>query len=98
MPGTLDTALAITDRFYIAARALEFHAFLEFAGLMREFIRISRDPAGGCREYHAQYIGEKFGCIFGRMLAHPPQFQAFLRGWHGTTPPVTPVHTPQISR
>jgi hypothetical protein len=32
------------------------------------------------------------------MLAHPPQFQAFLRGWHGTTPPVTPVHTPQISR
>jgi hypothetical protein len=72
---------ALSDLFYSQATQTGCHAFIEFAGLMNEFIRV-------CEEAHAKgldfpfanthsgtplpfaphnlsYLGEKLGCIYG---------------------------------
>lgn len=70
-----------TDAFYRAAASAGCHAFIEFAGLMNEFIVVCADAeergdhgwvhANGHGEnmalepYQVAYIREKLGCIYG---------------------------------
>jgi len=70
----------ISNAFYDAARAAGVHSFIEHTGLMNEHLNLLRlaavagvDPEFVSRHgsavvpmagHHAQYLGEKFACIF----------------------------------
>lgn len=73
------------------------HAFIEFAGLQAKFIDLCEDALrngvefpfanqhSGARwplaPHHAQYLGEKFECIYGFALkADPTLAEAFVEG------------------
>jgi hypothetical protein len=74
-----------TDAFYRAAIVSGVHAFIEFCGLMNEFIEVCRDAdADGVafenanvhstsvlplRAIRAAYLAEKLKCIYGPSLA-----------------------------
>jgi hypothetical protein len=84
----MDTAAQI---FYAAAQKTDFHQFLEFTGFMREYTKVCAEllkrgvdfteETGELKGYEAQYIGEKFGCIFTPLLHKSPGgFKAFLEG------------------
>ena len=71
---------AIANTFYAASAMAGVHSFIEHTGLMNEHIKLLRlaaaagiDPEFVSRHggqgvpmagYHAQYLGEKFGCMF----------------------------------
>ncbi|HET9954109.1 MAG TPA: hypothetical protein VFQ61_06380 [Polyangiaceae bacterium] len=65
------------DQFYVQAQAIGFHQFIEFAGFMREFVKLCRELEARGKDfrwwavepqpYHASYLGEKFGCLYGKM-------------------------------
>lgn len=81
--------------FYASAVPLHCHPFIEFTGLLNEYVGICRraHAAGFAFEqasahggealpmapYEAAYIGEKLGCIFGPSLRDPENLKAFLR-------------------
>jgi hypothetical protein len=83
------------DAFHAGAGSA-CHAFIEFAGLQAKFIdmceqalvagiefpfanRHSRTP-WPMETHHAEYLGEKFHCIFGFALAADPKLrEAFIR-------------------
>ncbi len=63
--------------FYRNAVLLNWHPFVEFAGLMKEYINILHDTYREGREwseplqlkpYQIDYIAEKLDCIFGGQL------------------------------
>jgi len=75
---------AASDRFYSGATDAGCHPFIEFCGLMNEYIKVCRD-ARDCgvdfseanthsgralplAAHQAAYIAEKFNCIFGPAL------------------------------
>lgn len=71
------------SRFYAMAVGIGHHQFIEFAGFMREYIVMCRSAldqgidfgttgALPMQPFHASYIGEKFGCIFGETLKREP--------------------------
>lgn len=78
----------IKDSFYVAAQRVGLHQFVEFAGLMNEYIKICETMhKNGIdfgtidlqpKDYQMAYIGEKFDCIFGEALAKPEMRAAFI--------------------
>jgi hypothetical protein len=81
--------------FYYAATRIGNHAFIEFCGLMNEYIKLCHEAheqgidftllnvhSGRplpMKPHHADYIGEKLGCIFGAALADPAIGTVFLQ-------------------
>lgn len=66
--------------FYGMAVATNVHAFIEFTGLMNEFIKICRNTPGfmmanthnerplNMERFHVAYLAEKLDCIYGPTL------------------------------
>lgn len=75
---------AASDHFYMMATATNCHPFVEFCGLMNEYIKLCEEAhAEGTdftqanihagvplpmKPYHVAYLGEKLGCIYGPSL------------------------------
>lgn len=87
---------AASDAFYLAATATHCHPFIEFAGFLNEYIKLCQQASAAgidfmmanthtgvalpIQEFHAAYIGEKMGCIFGPSFSSDPNlFKAFAR-------------------
>ncbi len=95
----LRTMQAISDTFYRQAVVCGVHAFIEFTGFMNEYIKICREnlEAGidysetdthsvqslDIAEYQADYLGEKFNCIFGNAFKDNPKIAALF--WERVT-------------
>jgi len=88
--GMLRRMAEIADAFYWSAFVARVHSFIEFAGLMNEFIKLcseaevqdidwtqsnvhSQAATLPMQTWHAQYLGEKFGCIFAGTFARKPE-------------------------
>jgi hypothetical protein len=85
---------AASEAFYRAAAATHCHPFIEFTGFMNEYIKLCEEAfakgvdfmmanthtgvALPIQSFHAAYIGEKMGCIYGPSFADPSLFQAFV--------------------
>lgn len=85
---------AASDAFYRAAAATHCHPFIEFAGFMNEYIKLCEQASAAgvdfmmanthtgvalpIQEFHAAYIGEKMGCIYGPSFADPNLFKSFV--------------------
>lgn len=83
-----------SNAFYSRAVRIGCHPFIEFAGLMNEYIKLcqqaheagidfneSSGHSGNplpMAPYEAAYIGEKLGCIYGPSLQPPENTRAFL--------------------
>jgi hypothetical protein len=83
---------AVTAAFYPAAASTGVHTFIEFTGLMHEFIKICRQSAAQdvdfasasthtgkplvVYSYNADYIVEKLDCIFGPAIKSSPEVRA----------------------
>jgi hypothetical protein len=95
----LDMKIASAE-FYRMATAIGVHSFIEFAGLMNEYINLCADALKGGQDYtqanvhtgtalpmqayHARYLAEKLGCIYGSALTTSPQLtRAFLERLYG---------------
>lgn len=93
----LDDAERIACAFYAAATSgpgAQFHAFIEFCGLMREWVLIARDTLAAGVPAHvanthtgtplvmaphrAAYLIEKLDCIFGPAFRHDREARAAL--------------------
>jgi hypothetical protein len=86
---------AASDAFYWRAFSIGCHPFIEFCGLMNEYIKMcanARDAgidfaeasahsgrALPMQEFEAAYLGEKLGCIYGPSLQDPANRRAFMR-------------------
>lgn len=80
--------------FYMKAANIGCHPFIEFCGLMNEYIKMCQQAhekgidftnanahsgvALPMRSFEAAYIGEKLGCIFGPSLQDPDNLRAFI--------------------
>jgi hypothetical protein len=79
----------LSNTFYARAIHIGNHAFIEFCGLMNEYIKMcsmafdkgqdftqsnihSGKPLVVMQDYHAKYLGEKFGCIFASSFGGDP--------------------------
>jgi len=86
---------AASDRFYESAFRIGCHPFIEFCGLMNEYIKMCEQAhkagidfphasahsglAVPMAPYEAAYLGEKIGCIYGPSLQDPANLKAFMR-------------------
>lgn len=84
----------VSNGFYAAVIKIGVHPFIEFCGIMNEYIKMCQNAeaqgidfinahahsglALPMRTFEAAYIGEKLGCIFGPSLQDPANRQAFL--------------------
>jgi len=80
----LNRMRAASNAFYVAAANAGCHAFIEFTGLMNEFIKLCEDAEQQgtdwvhanvhgdvhlpFKPYHVEYLSEKLECIYGRRL------------------------------
>jgi hypothetical protein len=80
---------SISSAFYSHAVRVGCHPFIEFTGFMNEYIKLCHNAlaenvdfamasvhSGGAlpiKDYEADYIGEKFECIFGPTFAANPE-------------------------
>jgi hypothetical protein len=80
----LDAMEVVISRFYPAAVNTHVHAFIEFCGLMHEFLQMCRATHEEGRDFtmcnthtgealvmkphHVAYLAEKLGCIYGPAL------------------------------
>lgn len=85
---------AASSQFYAAAFRIGCHPFIEFTGLMNEYIKICyRAHEQGLdfnlcsahsgialpmEDYEARYLGEKLGCIYGPSVQDPVLGKAML--------------------
>jgi hypothetical protein len=85
-----------SDDFYGAAMRTECHAFIEFTGLMNEFIRVCEEAVAAGQDFttcnthsgnplpmkpwHAGYLAEKIKCIYGPVLARDPEARRAFLG------------------
>jgi len=74
-----------SDEFYRSAVAINNHPFIEFAGLMNEYIKLCREAlkqgidftqasthtgvALPFQAFHIAYLGDKLDCIYGPSIA-----------------------------
>lgn len=88
----LDAMRAASDAFYAAAFRIGCHGFIEFAGLMNEYISVCRatlddgtdftqcnthsGAALKMQPYHVGYLTEKLDCIFGPTVVDDPKLRA----------------------
>lgn len=86
LQDTLAQMRRVSTAFYVGARSLGCHPFIEFTGLINEYILIcqyaldqgidftaAHEHSGVALPlltFHVEYIAEKFACIFG------PSFRA----------------------
>lgn len=91
MQEALEKMAAVTKDFYGPATMTGCHAFIEFCGFMNEYIQVCRNSMDqgvdfmdsnthnekGLRmeTYHAEYLAEKFDCIFGPSLRSNPDLK-----------------------
>lgn len=84
----VDAMQEISSQFYRAAASCGNHAFIEFAGLMNEYIKMCAATVKAGRDftcanvhlgqpleacaYNVEYLGEKFACVFGTTFDHYP--------------------------
>lgn len=82
------------EGFYFMAVQVGDHAFVEFAGMIGEYIKLCEalhkkgfdfaELAQVSKPYHAHYVGEKIGCIYGGALFKDQELMtAFLAGMTG---------------
>ena len=80
----LERMRAASSQFYFAAAKAGCHAFIEFTGLMNEFIKLCEDAeAQGVdwlhanvhgdihlpfKHHHMEYLSEKLECIYGKRV------------------------------
>lgn len=82
---------SVSDLFYLGAIRTNCHPFIEFTGLMNEYIKISRQAAGAgidftqavplpMQDFEALYLAKKLNCILGPALGtmKPALRKAFL--------------------
>lgn len=81
---------AASSRFYAAATATGVHAFIEFTGLMNEYIQICEKNPGfmhanthseqpmAMADHEAAYLAEKLDCIYGPSLRASQQLARAL--------------------
>jgi hypothetical protein len=83
-----------SSAFYRCATRIGCHPFIEFTGLMNEYIKICRQAhAAGLdftqasahsgialpmQTFEAEYLGEKLGCIYGPSLQSRDNLAAFM--------------------
>jgi hypothetical protein len=87
----LDRMRAVTNQFYLGAVRAGCHAFIEFAGLMGEFIKVCEETeargapwvnANGhganlvLQQFQVDYVREKLECIYGEQVLSPPETPA----------------------
>lgn len=86
LEAMLQSMTVASGLFYLRAISTECHPFVEFTGLMNEYIKLCQDAlargidftessthtgaALPIANFRAAYLGEKFDCIFG------PSFRA----------------------
>lgn len=84
----------VADTFYRGAINTQCHPFIEFCGLMAEYIKCCEaaseegidftqanrhsGEALPMKEHNAAYLGEKLGCIYGPSFEDPKVFRAFI--------------------
>jgi hypothetical protein len=84
----------LIEAFYWRAFAIGCHPFIEFCGVMGEYLKVAQAAhAAGIdftnttahsgfplpiQPYNASYLGEKIGCIYGPALQDPENRRAFL--------------------
>ena len=87
----------VSDAFYGPATQTGCHAFIEFCGLMNEFIKVceTTTKSGGdfmmtnthndqplvMEDYQAMYLAEKLDCIFGPTIRANPQAKKAFERW-----------------
>jgi hypothetical protein len=95
--ATLEKMKHAKNVFYGLAVVAGHHQFLEFAGLMHEYIVLcEKAPEAGkdfsslpMEEHHAKYLAEKLECIYGPTLKRSHELaKAFLVALFGTPDPV----------
>jgi hypothetical protein len=81
-----------SSQFYAAAQATGVHAFIEFTGLMNEYIQICEKNPGFMHanthsekplvlaDFEAAYLAEKLDCIYGPSLRASPQLARAVLG------------------
>lgn len=85
---------AVSTKFYAGAVQTNCHPFIEFCGLMNEYIGVCKGAADQnidfsqanqhtgvalpIKTFQANYIGEKLGCIYGPSFKDPTIFKAFV--------------------
>jgi len=85
----------VSDAFYRPAANSGNHAFIEFTGLMNEYIAVCQNTMAKGRdftacnthvgqpliaeEYQIRYLAEKFDCIFGPMLSVEKNREIFFK-------------------
>lgn len=83
---------AVADKFYAGAVRVGHHPFIEFCGLMNEYINLCEAAhahgedftqasahtgrALGMATHHASYLAEKLECIYGPALQQNPDLRA----------------------
>jgi hypothetical protein len=84
----------VSNKFYSAAVQIGCHPFIEFCGLMNEYIKLCAQAQKAdldftnmhihsghglpMQAFHARYVGEKLGCIYGASFSKPDLRNAFL--------------------
>lgn len=87
--------------FYSMATHTGCHTFIEFTGLMNEYIQVCQQTmeagkdfteasahGGGellVHDYNLEYMAEKFTCIFETTLQDPKMMEIFLKAVHKKT-------------
>lgn len=82
---------AVSNNFYAGAQGCGNHAFLEFTGLMNDYIEVCRDSLNAGIDFtaanthsgvalrllpfRAAYLSEKLDCIYGPALRQSPELR-----------------------
>lgn len=91
MQDAIQRMQRVSDAFYGPATQTGCHTFIEFCGFMNEYIQVCRTnlemgndflsanthsgKALKMRPYQAEYLAEKFDCIFGPALRSDPELK-----------------------
>jgi hypothetical protein len=94
LSAVIENMRAVSNQFYKGAQQCGNHAFIEFCGLMNEYIVACHNALERgidftmCNKHtgedlpwakhNAQYLGEKIGCIYGEMLKEPANMRSFI--------------------
>ncbi len=87
----------VSRAFYVPATRTGCHAFIEFCGLMNEFIKVCETTMadGGdfmmanthnerplvMKSYQAAYLAEKLDCIYGPTIRANPEARQVFEAW-----------------
>jgi len=98
----------VSDAFYVGAVSTGNHPFIEFCGLMNEYIKVCQDAAEKripfplltehtgealpVQPHHMLYIAEKLRCIFGPIIDSNQQCREILKD--ALFPPVEEALSP----